>query len=204
MVHRNGERTSASTTQSVEVSFDRGDPRPDRPWCGGEPGGRSRARDGASRRERSLSSTGPPARARSRARSESVKSAGESLKGGNLSENSLKGASSDIKSATDKLASDLKDLGKPDTEGGQQAKDAIDQLSSDVKDGVNAMQSAIENASGVNGAVTAASSVTATLSTMGTQISSAASKLEQADPKGELDQAFKDAPACKSLTSSSS
>ena len=63
------------------------------------------------------------------------------------------------------------------------------------------MQNAIENASGVNGAVTAASSVTATLSTMGTQISSAASKLDQADPKGELDQAFKDAPACKSLTS---
>ena len=134
----------------------------------------------------------------------SVKSAGESLRGGNLSENSLKSATSDIRSATDKLASDLKDLGKPDTEGGQQAKDAIDQLSSDVKDGVNTMQSAVENASGVNGAVTAASSITATLSTMGTQVSSAASKLEQADPKGELDQAFKDAPACKSLTTSSS
>jgi methyl-accepting chemotaxis protein len=134
----------------------------------------------------------------------SVKSAGESLKGGNLSENSLKSATSDISSATDKLASDLKGLGKPDTEGGQQAKDAIDQLSSDVKDGVNAMQSSVEEVSGVNGAVTAASSITATLSTMGTQISSAASKLEQADPKGELDQAFKDAPACKSLTSSSS
>jgi hypothetical protein len=134
----------------------------------------------------------------------SVKSAGESLQGGNLSENSLKSATSDISSATDKLASDLKGLGKPDTEAGQQAKDAIDQLSSDVKDGVNAMQSAVQKASGVNGAVTAASSITATLSTVGTQISSAASKLDQADPKGELDQAFKNAPACKSLTSSSS
>ena len=63
------------------------------------------------------------------------------------------------------------------------------------------MQSAVDDAagSGTKGAVTAASSIAATLSTMGTQIGSAASKLQQADAKGELEQGFQDAPACKSL-----
>ena len=66
------------------------------------------------------------------------------------------------------------------------------------------MQNAVENVSGVSSTLTAASSVTATLSTMGTQITSAASTVERADVSGELQQAFKDASACKSLTSSSS
>jgi hypothetical protein len=134
----------------------------------------------------------------------SIKSTGQSLQGGNPSESTLKSAANDITSATDKLASDLKGLGKPDTESGQKAKDAIDELASSVDDDVNEMQSAVDNkASGVSGAMAAASSVTSTLSTMGTQINSAASQLEQADAKGELQQAFKKASSCKSLTSSS-
>jgi hypothetical protein len=134
----------------------------------------------------------------------SVKSAANSLKGGNVSESSLKSAAGDIKDASDTLVSDLKGLGKPDTDAGQQAKDAVDQLSSEVETDVKSMESAIGNVSGLSSAMAAASSVTATLTTMGNQINSTASKLDQADAKGELTQAFKDAPACKNLTSSSS
>jgi phage-related protein len=135
--------------------------------------------------------------------SSSVKSAANSLKGGNVSESSLKSAAGDIKDASNTLVDDLKGLGKPNTTGGQQAKDAVDQLSSEVKTDVGKMQSAVDNASGgLSGAVAAATSVTATLSTMGTQINSTASKLQQADAKGELQKAFKDAPACSSLSSS--
>jgi hypothetical protein len=133
----------------------------------------------------------------------SVKSAGNSLKS-NPSEESLSGATGDIKSASDTLVGDLKDLGKPDTEGGQDAKDAVDQLSSEIEDDVQEMQNAVDNVSGVQGLLTAATSVSATLSKMGNQIRSAASTLGSADPGGELKQAFQDAPACKSLTSSSS
>jgi phage-related protein len=133
--------------------------------------------------------------------SSSVKSAANSLKGGNVSESSLKSAAGDIKDASNTLVDDLKGLGKPNTTGGQQAKDAVDQLSSEVKTDVGKMQSAVDNASGLSGAVAAASTVSATLSTMATQINSTASKLDQADAKGELQKAFKDAPACSSLTS---
>jgi hypothetical protein len=133
----------------------------------------------------------------------SVKSAANSLKG-NPSEDGLKSAAGDIKSASDTLVGDLKDLGKPDTKAGQDAKDAVEQLSSEVHDDVQEMQSTVDNVSGAQGVLAAASSVSATLSKMGNQINSAASKLDSADPSGELKQAFRDSPACKSLTSSSS
>jgi hypothetical protein len=133
----------------------------------------------------------------------SVKSASNSLTS-NPSEDSLKGAAGDIESASDTLVGDLKDLGKPDTKAGQDAKDAVDQLSSEVEDDVQEMQDTVDQASGAQGVLAAASSVSATLSKMGNQINSAASKLDSADPAGELRQAFQDAPACKSLTSSSS
>ena len=63
----------------------------------------------------------------------SIKSSANSLKGGNLSQNSLKTAVGDMKSATDTLQSDLKDLGKPDSDAGQKAKDSIDELTSELK-----------------------------------------------------------------------
>jgi hypothetical protein len=135
--------------------------------------------------------------------SESVKSAGQSLQSGNLSEGDLKDTTSKIKSATSEFADDLKSLGKPDTDAGQEAKDAIDQLSTEIKDDVSTMQSAVNDASGsgAKGAASAAGSIATSLSTMSTQIASAASKLQQADAKGDLEQGFKDAPACKSLSS---
>ena len=131
----------------------------------------------------------------------SVKSAANSVKG-NPSEDGLKSAADDIKSASDTLVGDLKDLGKPDTKAGQDAKDAVDQLSGEVEDDAQEMQNAVDKASGAQGVVIAASSVSATLSKMGDQINSAASKLDDVDPGGELKQAFQDSSACKSLGSS--
>jgi len=134
---------------------------------------------------------------------DSVKSAGTSLQG-NVSEDGLKSAAGDIKRASDTLVDDLKDLGKPDTKAGQEARDAIDQLSSEVEQDVQDMQSAVDEVSGAQGALAAATSVATTLSKMGTQIGSAASKLDAADPDGELRQAFRDSSDCKKLTSSNS
>ena len=131
----------------------------------------------------------------------SVKSAGESLKD-SPSKDGLDSAANDVKSATDTFVSDLKDLGKPDTKAGQQAKTSIDQLSSDVDKDVQDMQSAVDEASGVSGVLTAVSSVAATLATMNNQVKSTFSELEQLDPAGELDRAFQDASACSSLTAS--
>jgi hypothetical protein len=53
----------------------------------------------------------------------------------------------------------------------------------------------------VSGTLSSLSVITATLSTMATQMKTAYQSLQQLDPGGELTSAFKQASACKSLTS---
>jgi len=87
---------------------------------------------------------------------DSIKSAADPIKSGDISEDSLESAADDVKSATDTLESDLEDLGKPDTEAGQQAKDSLDQLSSDLSTETDTIESAVEDVSGVSDIAAAA------------------------------------------------
>src|SRR6185295_17528994 len=59
----------------------------------------------------------------------SVTQAGASITGGNMSQDQVTSAVNDVKDATSKLSSDLKGLGRPDTESGQQAQEALTKLS---------------------------------------------------------------------------
>ena len=133
----------------------------------------------------------------------SIKSSTDSLKGGNLSQDSLKTTAGDMKSATETLQSDLKDLGKPDTDTGQKAKDSIDQLSSELKKDTDSIKSAADDVSNLSSAATAVTTISTTLATMGSQVSSTFSSLKQLDPKGELQSAFQKSSSCKKLSSSS-
>jgi hypothetical protein len=133
----------------------------------------------------------------------SMKSSVDSLKGGNLTEDSLTSAGDDVKSATDTLESDLKDLGKPDTESGQQAKDSIDKLSSDLKTGADSIESAVDGVSNLSGVPGAATTIGSALTTMRKQVTSTVNSLEQLDPQGELHDAFQQSSACQELSSSS-
>jgi hypothetical protein len=132
----------------------------------------------------------------------SISSIGDTIKGGDLSKDSLSSAVDDAKSATDTFTSDLDALGKPDTEAGQAAKDAIDQLSSELEDDVATIQDELDGASGITGLIAAIPAISTSLSNMGTQVSSTISDLENLDAKGELESAFKDASSCDDLTGS--
>ncbi len=134
---------------------------------------------------------------------DSVKSAADPIKSGDISEDSLQSAADDVKSATDTLESDLEGLGKPDTEAGQQAKDSLDQLSSDLSTETDTIESAVEDVSGLSDIAGAVTTVSTTLATMQTQITSAYTSLTQLDAKGELKSAFQDASSCQQLTSAS-
>jgi methyl-accepting chemotaxis protein len=134
----------------------------------------------------------------------SIKSSTDSLKSGNLSQDSLKTTAGDMKSATETLESGLRDLGKPDTQAGQQAKDSVDQLSSELKTDTDSIKSAADGISDVSSARTAAASISTTVATMGNQVSSTVTSLKQLDPKGELKTAFQQSSSCTQLSSSSS
>lgn len=133
---------------------------------------------------------------------DSLRSAGQSLTGGNLSENALTGAASDLQDSTAQLKDDLGSLGKPDLDSGDKAKETVDTLSGNIQSGVDKIDGAIKDAKNGGSLVGALSTVTSTISTMGTQVQTAFSDLEGLDPGGELQSAFKNASACKSLTSS--
>jgi hypothetical protein len=135
---------------------------------------------------------------------DSLRSAGQSLSGGNLSESSLTGATDDLKDATAQLKDDLSGLGAPDTESGDKAKQTTDELSKNIQQGVDSIEGAVKDATSGGGIVTAVTTVTSTLSTMGSQVQTAFGELEKLDPGGELESAFQNASSCKSLTSQQS
>jgi hypothetical protein len=129
----------------------------------------------------------------------SVSAATQSLRSGNLSEDSLKSTVDDVESATSTFVDDVKDLGKPDTEAGQKAKESLDQLGDNVDDEVAKIKDAADDASSGSGVAAAIGTATAALSAMGQQVSATFSELQQLDVQGELEAAFKQADSCKNL-----
>jgi membrane-bound lytic murein transglycosylase B len=132
----------------------------------------------------------------------SMKGLQTTVTAGGLSKDSLDTAASDAKDATQTLAKSLKKLGKPDTQAGQQAQDDMNQLSDQLNTSAKTIDDATKNASGAAGVLTAISTISATLVTMGKNVSTAVTSLQKLDPKGELESAFKSASSCKTLTGS--
>jgi chromosome segregation ATPase len=133
----------------------------------------------------------------------SIKDTGKKLQSGNISKESLKTAAQSFEDSTNTLADDLKALGKPDTDVGKKAAKAVDELADKVQQDAQEIKSAVDKASGLKETQAALAGVSTTLTTMGTQVSSTFAKLSDLDAKGELEKAFKDAPACKTLASQS-
>jgi len=131
-----------------------------------------------------------------------MKSLATSLKS-NPTKAGLQDAVNQAEDATKTLSSDLKGLGKPDTQAGQQAKDDISTLSDQLSADVDKIQSSVNDASGVSGTLSAISVASATLVTMGQQVSTTFGDLQKLDAKGELESAFSSSSSCKQLTGSS-
>ncbi len=132
-----------------------------------------------------------------------IKSAAGSVKS-DPTKNGLQTAAGDAKAATETLATDLKGQGKPDTQGGQQAKDSLDQLSTTLQQGMTTIENTVKGISGLKGALTAVPAVTGTLATMEKQIKTTFTSLQGLGANGELKSAFASSSACNSLTSSGS
>jgi hypothetical protein len=130
---------------------------------------------------------------------DSITSAGTGLKD-NPTEEGLRKAADEVQSATQTLSDDLKGLGTPETESGQQAKDSVDHLAGQLDGGLEEIQGAVDGASSISEALTAISTVSSTLVAMGDEVSSTVRKLRQADAQGELADAFRQAGSCSELS----
>ena len=129
-----------------------------------------------------------------------IKSLATSIKS-NPTKAGLQDAVTQAEDATKTLSSSLKSLGKPDSSVGQQAKDDLNSLADELQADVDKIQSAVKDASGVSGTLTAISTASATLVTMGQQVSATFGELQKLDAKGELEKAFSSSASCKQLTS---
>ncbi len=131
----------------------------------------------------------------------SITSAADSLRDGNLTEEKLRSAVEDVKSATNDFADEVQALGPPDTDSGEQAQESLEALADDLEESTDKIDKALEDASTPSETLAALTTVTGALSTMGSRLSSTFTELEKLDPGGELEDAFSEADSCKELSS---
>jgi hypothetical protein len=133
-----------------------------------------------------------------------ITSSVNSLQGGNVSKDALESSADDVKSATETFVDDIKGLGKPDTDAGDQAKESVDTLADNLQSEVDKIENAAEDASGGQGVLSAVSVISGALATMGAQATSTFQELRGLDAQGELESAFNDAESCQTLTTTGS
>ncbi len=122
---------------------------------------------------------------------------------GNLTADTLKQSATAIADATDELASDIDDLGKPPTPGAEKAKAAAQQLSDELRSAGKKITDATSSISGPSDVLPAVSTITASLTAMADDLKTAGTKFESAAGDKNWQKAFSDSSSCQKLSSSS-
>ena len=133
--------------------------------------------------------------------SESVKSSVDPITSGNLSADAVNGAVDDVKTATDKLASDLKALGAPDADSGENAQQQATDLADQLTAAEDTISKAFEGADSTTEMLAAAGAAVSTLSTVVAQMKTTLDDLEQntSESSEELRNAFTSSDDCKAV-----
>ena len=119
----------------------------------------------------------------------------------NLSQDGLQSAAEDARDATDTLVGDLKDLGAPDTPSGDEVKSSLDALGATLQSESSDITDTVDGISGITGILSAATSISASLSAMTTALSETEQTIQNADAGGELKSALEDSPECADISS---
>jgi hypothetical protein len=119
----------------------------------------------------------------------------------NFSEDALRDAADDVSSATDQLIEDVRGLGRPETDSGEEVESAVDSLSTTLETEVSNIRDTVDELSGITGLPTAISAITSSLSAMSSAFQSTLQTVQDADVDGELESALEDAPECDDLSS---
>jgi hypothetical protein len=112
----------------------------------------------------------------------------------------LESAASDAQDATETLIDTVKGLGSPDTESGDQAKSTVESLADSLQTNVDTIENAVEDVSGVQGLLTAVSTVSAAVAKMTSELSSSVTELQSlGNVDNELQQSFSEAESCNGV-----
>lgn len=113
-----------------------------------------------------------------------------------INQDTLRDAVDEAKTATDEVRSDLDQLEAPDTEAGEQAKEELDDLRDELQEQTDAVERAVEEN---GGPLEIAGTVAAALSTAINQLKESFESLQDVDPGGEIEDAFRNSDDCDSL-----
>ncbi len=119
----------------------------------------------------------------------------------NLSQDGLQSAADDVTSATEQLVDDLRGLGSPETESGDEVRSALDSLSTTLESEAANIEETVEGISGLTGIPSAITAVTTSLSAMGSAFASTLQTIQDADVRDELQTALEDSPECADISS---
>jgi hypothetical protein len=130
------------------------------------------------------------------------------VSGGSLTKDSLQQKLEDADTATQKLVSDLKDLGPPDLEAGDQLKQQLNSDADNLQSSYDSLKSQAQealNASSASAFLSALAALATPFQDLVNQINTTLDDLRSAnvgaDAKAELQSAFDDSQSCQNLKS---
>lgn len=124
---------------------------------------------------------------------------GESLSVGSLDE-----AADDASMRTNEFVDELRALGAPETESGQEVEKSVEALADTAEAEKEDVQDAVDGVSDVTDIPGALTAIGASLQEMASALQRTVDAIEAEDVDGELRTAFEDSTACDELTSSTS
>jgi hypothetical protein len=119
--------------------------------------------------------------------------------GESLDVGSLEVAADDASARTDEFVDELRALGPPDTESGQEVEDSIEALADTAEAEKDDVQEAVDAVSDVSDLPGALTTIGTSLQEMATALQRTVDAIEAADVDGELKTAFEQNAACDEL-----
>jgi methyl-accepting chemotaxis protein len=116
-----------------------------------------------------------------------------------ISREAVETAVADTRAAADELESTLGDVGAPPVEAGAEVEAAVEDVANAVDEGTAAVEQAVAGVSDVSSLLSAISTIATTLQETLDGVRESLSTLSDADPAGELRDAFDEASACDDL-----
>lgn len=122
-----------------------------------------------------------------------------------LSQEGIQSAADDARSATDQLVDDLRELGRPETDSGDEVQSAVDGLSTTVESEAAKIEETADGVSGLTDVPGAITTISTSVSTMLAALSDTLTTIRgpDVDVEGELEAAFEDSPECDEISLSS-
>ncbi|MBA3374644.1 MAG: hypothetical protein H0U00_02315 [Actinobacteria bacterium] len=117
-----------------------------------------------------------------------------------LSQEDFEQAGADIRTATQAFTAELRELGAPDTNFGEAARQAVGTFATAAESDLADIQRAVEGISGLTGISKAVVSITSALTSMNMAFTTMVKSLRKIDPEKELQSALEDAESCDDLS----